>query len=47
MTRTGNITAVILTFGAVVGVALGLILPAPALHAGHSGHLLTPGAAAE
>jgi hypothetical protein len=30
-------------FAAVVGVALGLVLPAPALHGG--GLLMTPGAA--
>jgi hypothetical protein len=35
---------VILGFGAMLGIALGLLLPAPT-HAGHHTHLMAPGAA--
>jgi hypothetical protein len=34
---------VVLGFGAVLGVTLGLLLPAPAANGGH-GHLIAPGA---
>jgi len=36
-------TRVILAIGAVVGVTLGLLLPAPAHHTAHAAHLITPG----
>jgi hypothetical protein len=41
-----TMTRVVLAFGAVLGVALGLALPAPGVHA-HSHHLLTPGFSAQ
>jgi len=42
-TSVTTMTRVILAMGAIVGVALGLALPAPALHAHH---LITPGVSA-
>ncbi|HLI67817.1 MAG TPA: hypothetical protein VKU90_15745 [Caulobacteraceae bacterium] len=46
MNRSANLSVLILALGALLGVTLGLLLPAPNLRAGHSGHLITPGEAA-
>jgi hypothetical protein len=39
-------TKVVLGFGAMLGVTLGLLLPAPAHQGIHKPHLIVPGAAA-
>jgi hypothetical protein len=43
--KDGLMAEVILGFGAMLGVALGLLLPAPAHGVQHS-HMMAPGAAA-
>jgi hypothetical protein len=37
----------VLVAGALLGLLVGLLLPAPALHAGHRGPLITPGYSAQ
>ena len=43
MQRTLTLGKIVLAAAALLGVTLGLLLPAPSLHGGASGRLITPG----